>query len=81
MRDYDVAFTEMMELEREIKSSNRCDKEYFFFVMNKIYELTDETGDFEYGHVLADKLMTCVLERLGYEDGTILFKHIKGWYA
>ena len=81
MHDYDVAFCELMKLEDDVRKSDRTDKEYFFFVMAKITDLVEETGDYEMGHVIADTLMTKVLEGLGYEDGTNLFKHLKKWYA
>lgn len=78
---FDSSFDELMKLEREVRNSDRTDKEYFFFVMNKITELVDKTGDFEMGHAIADTLMVKVLDGLGYEDGTNLFKHLKRWYG
>lgn len=81
MRDFDVAFKELMELEKRISETDRTDKEYFFYMMNKIGELTEETGDYEMGHILADTLMVKVMNGLGYEDGTFFFRKMKKWYA
>ena len=55
--------------------------EDFQRAMWNIYELTDNDGDLEIAHSLADKLMCKLLRELGYEGGAELFEAMPKWYA
>lgn len=56
-------------------------KELFKNLMKAIRETSEQDGDLEVAHILADKLMMETLEGLGYAEGVKFFKEMHKWYA